>query len=64
MGMVLTAVGLVLVFEGLLYAVAPGQVQRMMAVMQQMPEDQLRLVGLGAATVGVILAWAARLMFS
>jgi uncharacterized protein YjeT (DUF2065 family) len=32
--------------------------------MQQVPDEQLRMVGLGVATVGVILAWAARLILS
>ncbi len=63
MSAALTAIGLVLVIEGLLYAIAPGHVKRMMVMMQQMPEDQLRMAGLGAATVGVIVAWAARLLF-
>jgi uncharacterized protein len=58
----LTAIGLVLVVEGLFYAIAPGGAKRMMEVMRQMPEEQLRYAGLGAATVGVILAWAARLL--
>jgi uncharacterized protein len=62
MNTVLTAIGLVLVIEGLLYAMAPGSIKRMMAMMQQVPDEQLRMVGLGVATVGVILAWAARLI--
>jgi uncharacterized protein len=64
MNTVLTAIGLVLVIEGLLYAMAPGSIKRMMAMMQQVPDEQLRMVGLGVATVGVILAWAARLILS
>jgi uncharacterized protein len=64
MNTVLTAIGLVLVIEGLLYAMAPGSIKRMMAMMQQVPDEQLRMVGLGVATVGVILAWAVRLIFS
>jgi uncharacterized protein len=63
MNALLTAIGLVFVFEGLLYAIAPGNLKRMMAMMQQMPDEQLRLAGLGAATFGVVLAWFARLTF-
>ena len=55
-----TALGLVLVIEGLLYAFVPGHLKRMMAMMQNIPEDALRTGGLIAMAAGVALVWLAR----
>ncbi len=63
MSTVVAAVGLVLVIEGLAYALAPGQLKRMMRLMQDMPDEQLRFTGLIAATAGLALAWLAKLVF-
>jgi hypothetical protein len=60
----LTAVGLVLVFEGVLYAAAPGALKRMAVMMQEMPEDTLRIGGLAAVAVGVAIVWVARSVLS
>lgn len=51
---------LVLVIEGALYAAAPGAMKRMMAQALEMPDHVLRLAGLGAAVVGVLLVWLIR----
>jgi uncharacterized protein YjeT (DUF2065 family) len=56
----LTALGLVLVIEGLLYAFVPGHLKRMMAMMQTVPEDALRTGGVVAMAAGVALVWLAR----
>jgi uncharacterized protein YjeT (DUF2065 family) len=56
----ITALGLVLVIEGLLYAFVPGHLKRMMAMMQTMPEDALRTGGVVAMAAGVALVWLAR----
>lgn len=56
----LTAFGLVLVFEGVLYAAAPAALKRMALRMQELPDDQLRLGGIAAAAIGVVLVWLAR----
>ena len=40
-----TALGLVLVIEGLLYAFVPGHLKRMMAMMQNIPDETLRMGG-------------------
>jgi uncharacterized protein YjeT (DUF2065 family) len=55
-----TALGLVLVIEGLLYAFVPGHLKSVMALMQAVPEDSLRLGGLVATAAGVALVWLAR----
>ena len=56
----LTAFGLVLVIEGLLYALVPGQLKRMLAAMTDFSEDRLRLGGLVALALGVLFIWAVR----
>lgn len=54
------AIGLVLVIEGLLYAVFPGAVRRMMELAREMPDTNLRAGGLMALIVGVLVVWLAR----
>lgn len=56
----MTALGLVFVIEGLLYAFVPGHLKAVMALMQSAPEDSLRLGGLIATAAGVALVWLAR----
>ncbi len=55
-----TAFGLVLVIEGLLYALVPGQLRRMLAAMERLSDDQLRLGGVGAIAVGVLVVFMVR----
>jgi uncharacterized protein len=57
---VLTALALVLVIEGLLYAIAPGAMRRMMARAQEVPESWLSRAGVAAAAIGVVLVWLIR----
>jgi len=54
----LTALGLILVIEGGVYALFPAAMKRAMLVIQAQPVDYLRLVGFGAATAGVGIIWA------
>lgn len=56
----LTALALVLVIEGAVYALFPGPLKRMMAVAVEQPDSVLRSVGLVAAVVGVVLVWLVR----
>ena len=60
MGDFYTALGLVLVIEGLIYALFPDGMQRAMRLMQEMPPASLRLAGLVAATIGVVVVWLVR----
>lgn len=50
----LTALALVFVIEGLLYAVAPSSMRDMAARISGMDPVMLRRVGLGAAILGVL----------
>jgi len=56
----LTALALVLVIEGSLYALFPDAMKRVMAEALKIPAGTLRAAGLGAAVVGAVLAWAIR----
>lgn len=56
----LTALGLVLVLEGLCYAVAPDGMRRLAALAAEMPAGQLRIAGLAAAALGVGFVWLIR----
>ncbi|MCA0399550.1 MAG: DUF2065 domain-containing protein [Proteobacteria bacterium] len=56
----LTALALMLAIEGLSFAAFPGAMQRALRDASEMPERMLRLLGFGAAFVGVILVWVAK----
>ncbi len=51
------ALGLLLVIEGLLYAVFPNAMKNMLNVMKDMPATKLRSGGLIFAVIGFILVW-------
>ena len=56
----LTALALVLVIEGMLYAVFPEGMRRAATRAALIPPSALRLAGLAAAGVGVVLVWLIR----
>ena len=56
------ALGLVLIVEGLAYALAPSLVERLLEALRLLPEDQRRLLGLAAMATGLVLAWVAHLL--
>lgn len=55
-----TAIGLVLVIEGALYTLFPEVMRRAAARSMLLPPQMLRLAGLAAACVGVVLVWLMR----
>jgi uncharacterized protein YjeT (DUF2065 family) len=55
-----TAVALVLVLEGLLWAVLPGAMKRAVAMALALADEKLRFGGLVAVAVGVVLVWLVR----
>ncbi|KIC42347.1 hypothetical protein RA27_02930 [Ruegeria sp. ANG-R] len=59
MGMILLAFGLVLIVEGLAYALAPSLIERMLEALRALPEQARRLVGLLCVISGLILVWGA-----
>lgn len=60
----LTALGLVLVIEGLLYALVPAHLKVMMQAVQKLSDDQLRIGGVAAMAAGVAVVWLVRAVFS
>ncbi len=56
----LTALALVLVIEGIAYALFPGAVKRMMESVRVLPDGTLRGAGLLAALAGLGAVWLIR----
>jgi len=54
---IVQALGLVFVIEGLIYAVAPGGMRRMMAELPKLSDEQIRLAGVSALAFGVGVVW-------
>lgn len=52
--------GLVLVFEGLMWALAPQMARRLLDMANQLPESTLRWSGWTAVVVGLLLVWLVR----
>ena len=59
MTLLLLALGLVLIFEGLVYALAPSLLERMLEMLRQLPDSAVRQVGALAVVGGLILVWCA-----
>ncbi len=60
MNKLVIALGLVLVFEGVLYALLPGGMKSVMRSALETPDQTLRVAGLIAAALGVFLVWIIR----
>lgn len=56
----LVGLGLVLVIEGLLWALAPRLGRRLLELAAATPEQQLRTGGAVAVAFGVLLVWLVR----
>ena len=56
----LIGVGILFVIEGLLFAASPTWMRRAMKSALTMPDNILRVVGIGSAVVGLILIWVVR----
>ncbi len=52
--------GLVLVVEGLPYFAFPAKMKKWMAIVMEMPDQQLRVMGFGAMILGVFIAFFCR----
>ena len=60
MDLLFTALLLAVALEGMLYALFPSAMQRMMVEVLRTPPDRLRLIGLGAAAMAVLGLWLLR----
>lgn len=56
----LTALALVLVIEGLIYAIMPETMKHMVEQVLALPSDRLRLIGVLLAAIGVMFTWIIR----
>ncbi len=56
----LTALGLAVAIEGLLYALFPNAMKKMMVQVLAQPPNSLRTAGLAAAIAGVGIVWLIR----
>lgn len=55
MSWILLALGLVLIVEGLVYALAPSLIEDLLAALKALPLETRRLIGFLALTCGAIL---------
>ena len=55
----LLALGLVFILEGLVLALAPSRLEEALRLLQSLPPETVRLVGLLAMTGGAIFVWLA-----
>ena len=58
----LLAFGLVLIVEGLVYALAPSIIEQMLLALKSLPIDARRLLGLTSLAIGVVIVWIAKSM--
>ncbi len=59
MSLILLALGLVMIFEGLVYALAPSFLERMLELLREMPEGAVRQIGALVIVAGLVLVWVA-----
>ena len=56
---ILGSLGLLLIIEGLLYALFPNRMKNMIKSMLEMNNDTLKWGGLASAIVGFLMIWTA-----
>ena len=56
----LLAIGLVLIMEGLVYALAPSLIEELLDKLRALPLETRRVMGLVALAVGVAVVWLAK----
>lgn len=60
---ILMGLGMVLVIEGLVFALAPSRLDDLLRLMQSIPEQTRRMIGLCAVAFGAVLtSWALSLL--
>ena len=58
----LTGLGLVLIVEGLVYALAPSLIEDLLAALRSLTIEQRRLIGLGSMVLGLSLLWVVNVL--
>lgn len=56
----IVAIGLVLVIEGLIWAVAPDTGRRLLEIAAETPKGQLQVAGWAAVAFGLLIVWVVR----
>ena len=59
MSLLLLAFGLVMILEGLAYALAPSLLERMLEALRSLPESAVRQIGALVVVAGFFLVWLA-----
>ena len=54
------AIGLVLIVEGLVWALAPSLVEQLLETLRALPENARRQIGALSVVLGLILLWIAQ----
>lgn len=54
---VVLIIGIVLAFEGAVYALFPSALKNLLLQLREVEPERLRLFGLGAMALGVVLVW-------
>ncbi|MEL7150199.1 MAG: DUF2065 domain-containing protein [Pseudomonadota bacterium] len=60
MELILLGLGLVLVFEGLVLALLPNRLEDLIKMLDDIPLESRRMMGLAAVAIGVFLVWLTR----
>ena len=55
----LGSIGLLLIIEGLLYAVVPNRMKSLINKMTEMPNETLKWGGIASALLGLMIMWTA-----
>ncbi len=59
MGIIFLAFGLVLIVEGLAWALAPSLIEQLLEMLRTLPEAARRQIGLLSIVGGLMLVWVA-----
>ena len=59
-GDIATGIAMVLIIEGLVYALAPSLVERLLEALRLMPIETRRRLGLVTVATGVLMLWIFR----
>ena len=57
MELILLGIGLVLFFEGLVLALLPNRLEELIRMIEEIPTETRRIMGLVAVAAGVFLVW-------
>tara|TARA_B100001989_G_scaffold45592_1_gene28889 strand:- start:39 stop:224 length:186 start_codon:yes stop_codon:yes gene_type:complete len=56
----ITAIGLLLFIEGLIVAMFPSRIKNMLKIIENIPNNKLRLTGILFLLIGFIIIWCIR----